>query len=137
MGYIQAIRAEHKAGKLRKQGVNATVGILNNERHREYAEVDPSIKCDFAMSVKGDSMIGACIKDGYTVFFHKQPTVEDGEIAAVMLDDVAALKRVRHLPGGMTILEACNPKYDPIFIGGDSNEHDFQILGKAVAFQGY
>lgn len=39
-------------------------------------------------------MIGARIYDGDIVFIHKQEMVDDGEIAAVLIDDEATLKRV-------------------------------------------
>jgi SOS-response transcriptional repressors (RecA-mediated autopeptidases) len=111
--------------------------IYAEEQYGEYVEVDRSIKCDFALLAKGDSMIEAGIKDGYSVFIRKQDSVDNGEIAAVVLDDEATLKRVRQMPGGIVLLEACNPKYDPIMIGGESESRTVRILGKAVFFQGY
>ena len=41
----------------------------------------------------GDSMIGARIHDGDIVFIKQQPLVENGQIAAVLIDDEATLKR--------------------------------------------
>ncbi|MBE5798361.1 MAG: repressor LexA [Clostridiales bacterium] len=95
------------------------------------AEVD----CDFALRCRGDSMIGARIYDGDIVFIKKQDTVMDGEIAAVILDDDATLKRVYRLADGRIELRAENPMYKSIIVGGDAETRSFHILGKAVAFQ--
>ena len=111
--------------------------IYAEEQYGEYAEIDISVNCDFVLLAKGDSMIDAGIKEGYAVFIRKQSTVENGEIAAVILDNEATLKRVRFMPGGITLLEPCNPKHDPILISGNDETQNVQILGKAVAFQGY
>lgn len=97
--------------------------------------IESGFQCDFALRAKGDSMIGARIQDGDVVFIRKQDTVEDGQIAAVILDDDATLKRVRYLPGGMTMLQAENSKYPPIIIGGAGETRTARILGLAVAFQ--
>ncbi len=102
-----------------------------------YAVCTDKINCDFALRAKGDSMIGARIHDGDIVFIRKQPSVADGEIAAVIIDDETTLKRVRFVPGGITMLMAENPKYAPIIIGGEGETRVVKILGKAVAFQGY
>lgn len=58
-----------------------------------YVEVGTQIKCDFCLRAKGDSMIDARIHDGDVVFIKKQPEVENGEIAAVIIDDETTLKR--------------------------------------------
>lgn len=105
------------------------------EEFEGYVEVGSKIACDFALRAKGDSMIGARIHDGDIVFIRKQPTVMDGEIAAVVIDDETTLKRVRFVPGGITMLMAENPKYSPIIIGGEGETRVARILGKAVAFQ--
>ena len=101
-----------------------------------YVEVGATVHADFALRAKGDSMIGARIQDGDLVFIRQQDTVQSGEIAAVLIDDDAALKRVRYLPGGLTMLQAENPAYEPIFVGGEGETRCVRILGKAIAFQG-
>lgn len=111
--------------------------IYAQEQYGEFADVESNIRCDFALLAKGDSMIDVGIKEGYLVFIQKQDTVNNGEIAAVVLDDEATLKRVRRFPGGLTMLEACNPAYEPILIGGRLETRTVRILGRAVAFQGY
>lgn len=93
------------------------------------------IECDFALRCKGDSMIGARIMDGDVVFIRQQEYVDDGSIAAVLIDDDATLKRVYHLADGRIELRAENPKYRSIIVGGEDDARIYKILGKAVAFQ--
>lgn len=106
------------------------------QEFESYVEAGAKIHADFALRAKGDSMTGARIQDGDIVFIRRQDTVNNGEIAAVLIDDEAALKRIRYLPGGMTMLQAENPAYEPIFIGGEGETRVVRILGKAIAFQG-
>ena len=107
--------------------------ITADEEHDCYVEADTE-RADFCLRVKGDSMIGARIYDGDTVFIHAQPDVEDGEIAVVLIDDEATLKRVYKL-GDRVVLRAENPAYPPMeFHKADGKT--LRILGKAIAFQG-
>ena len=104
----------------------------------EYATIEESVVCDFALIAQGDSMIGDRIHSGDVVFIRKQDSVRDGEIAAIALDDELTLKRVRRImgPGGrvaFTQLLPSNPAYDPIEIGGEEETRCVNILGKAVA----
>lgn len=108
---------------------------FSGEDFEAYVEVGTNVRADFALRAKGDSMIGARIQDGDLVFIRQQESVNSGEIAAIIIDDETALKRVRFLPGGMIMLQAENPNYEPIFI--DQQEtRQVRVLGKAVAFQG-
>ncbi|SEH77702.1 repressor LexA [Halobacillus karajensis] len=78
----------------------------------------------FYLRTKGDSMSGARIHDGDLVLIRQQPDVEDGEIAAVLIDDEAVLKRV-YKRNNTCILQSENPNYPPRFISDD-----VKILGK-------
>ena len=91
---------------------------------------------DFCLTAKGDSMIGARIFDGDEVFIQQTDLVNNGEIAAVVVEGEATLKRVYYFPEEeKLVLAAENPDYaDLVFVGPDL-EH-IHILGKAVAFQG-
>ena len=93
------------------------------------------IDADFCLRAKGDSMIGARIMDGDIVFIRNQPMVDNGEIAAVIIDDEATLKRVYYdRDAGKLMLVPENPKYSPLmYVGEELN--NIRILGKAVAFQ--
>ena len=100
-----------------------------------FAVVGNAVKCDFALRCQGDSMINARIYDGDVVFIKKQEFVDDGTIAAVLIDDEATLKRVYKLSDGRIELRAENPVYKPIVVGGEGETRTFRVLGKAVAFQ--
>lgn len=109
--------------------------IVANEEYEEYIELSSGPDVDFCLRVRGDSMIDARICDGDLVFIRRQPTVENGEIAAVLIDDEVTLKRVYRTPDGI-ILKAENQKYEPIFFS-NRDAKQIRILGKAVAFQSY
>lgn len=79
-------------------------------------------------------MTGARIYDGDIVFIRSQPTVENGEIAAVIINDEATLKRV-YLKNGQLTLVAANPEYEPMVFSGRELE-TIHIIGKAVKFLG-
>lgn len=100
-----------------------------------YTAVGAQIDCDFALRCSGDSMIDARIYDGDIVFIRRQDYVDDGTIAAVLIDDEATLKRVYHLADGRVELRAANARYAPIIVGGENETRSLRILGKAVAFQ--
>ncbi len=107
--------------------------ILALEEHHDYIEVDGNIRVDFCLRVRGDSMIDARIQDGDLVFVRQQPTVENGEIAVVMIDDEVTLKRFYRTNGGV-ILKPENSKYQPMYYTAEDFKN-IQILGKAVLFQ--
>jgi repressor LexA len=114
--------------------IAAGVPIFAEQEFESYALVGSEVQCDFALRVKGDSMTDANILDGYIVFIRQQPTVNDGEIAAVIIDDEATLKRVYQTKDHVTLV-AANPQYAPIVIT-EVDAKSVSILGKAVAFQG-
>ncbi len=67
----------------------------------------------FYLKAKGDSMTGARIFEGDLLLIRKQPEVENGEIAAVLIGDEAVLKRV-YFNGDQLILQSENAAYPPI-----------------------
>ncbi len=108
-----------------------------NEDRESYVMAGTDIKADFCLKASGDSMINARISDGDIVFIRKQDIVENGEIAAVVVnnENEATLKRLFYYrEKGLLILKAENPTYeDLIFTGEEINE--IHVLGKAIAFQ--
>ncbi len=80
----------------------------------------------FMLEVRGDSMIEAAICDGDWVVVRQQPTAENGEIVAALLDNEATVKTFKRTPGQIWLLPH-NPDYSPI----DGNHAS--ILGKVVA----
>ena len=69
----------------------------------------------FALRVQGDSMINAGIKAGDIAIINQQPEVNNGEIAAVLIDDEATLKRVM-LEKNRIRLKAENDQFQDIII---------------------
>lgn len=105
-----------------------------DEDRESYIEAGADIGADFCLRANGDSMINARIHDGDIVFIRSMPQVENGQIAAVIIDDEATLKRVYYYAGKMIVLHAENPKYsDIVYEGADLDK--VHILGLAVAFQ--
>ena len=109
--------------------------ILTDEEHDSFVMSGTNLDADFCLRAKGDSMIGARIQDGDIVFIKKSDMVANGEIAAVVIEDEATLKRVYYYPEkSKLILTPENPRYEPlVFMGPELDE--IHILGKAVAFQ--
>ena len=77
-------------------------------------------------------MINARIFDGDIVYIRQQEEVANGEIAAVLIDDNATLKRVK-IYEDRIVLEPANPLHDPLVFRGEEM-NTVHILGKAVAF---
>lgn len=103
--------------------------ILAEENIETYDEVPSEWHADFTLLCQGDSMEPK-IKDGDVVAIHSQPYVENGEIAAVRIDNEATLKRV-FVYNDHIELRAENPTFPTILrIGEDMNT--IHIEGKAV-----
>lgn len=105
--------------------------ILADEHIEAFLPCDTGVHADFGLIVSGDSMIGADIHDGDVVFIRSQPVVDDGQIAAVRIDDDATLKRFYKNPDGCTLV-SMNPQYPPM-IFNSNNCDSIQIIGLAVA----
>ena len=109
--------------------------IYAEQEHESYAVTDSNTDADFCLRAHGDSMIGARIYDGDVVFIRAQNQVDNGEIAAVIINDEATLKRVYFYPEeGKLVLSPENPRFAPlVYVGDELNR--IKIIGKAVAFQ--
>lgn len=110
------------------------VPILAKENIEGYAELDKRVHADFALRCVGDSMINAHIFDGDLVFIKRQDDVDNGEIAAVVIEDEATLKRVYKYPSRVE-LRPENPLCQVLQFEGPDLEQ-VRIIGKAVAFLG-
>ncbi|MBE6646103.1 MAG: helix-turn-helix domain-containing protein [Ruminococcaceae bacterium] len=96
---------------------------------------DADTDADFCLIAKGDSMKDARINSGDTVFIKKADTVNNGEIAAIIINDEATLKRVYYYPeSSKLMLISENSNYEPMVYSGDELEK-IRIIGKAVAFK--
>lgn len=108
--------------------------IFADEDREHYIMADMDIDADFCLTAKGDSMINARIYNGDIVFIKEMPIVENGDIAAVIIEDEATLKRVYYYPDdNMLQLVAENPKYKPLVYQGPELD-TIRILGRAVYF---
>ena len=107
--------------------------ILAEENIEDWVDLPRHIHADYALTCRGESMIGAGICDGDVVYIRQQPEVQNGQIAAVRVDeDTATLKRF-YREGGTVTLVAENPAIPPqVFSGADRGR--LSVLGLAVAF---
>ena len=106
--------------------------ITAEQNVQDMVDVPENISCDFCLRCHGDSMIDTGIHDNDVVYIKIQPTVDDGEIAAVRIGDEATLKRVYYDGGTITLVPA-NSAYRPHSYSGPELA-DIQIEGKAVGY---
>lgn len=86
----------------------------------------------FALQIKGDSMEPR-IKEGDVVIVRKQPDVESGEVAIVLVNgDEATIKKVQKFNGGINLVPS-NPAYEVKTYSNDDIESlPVSIIGKVV-----
>lgn len=84
----------------------------------------------FALRCQGDSMY-PLIPNGAIAIIRQQTDVEDGEIAAVLINGEATLKKVLHV-GKTVVLRPANPEYKDIILDKD---HPGTILGKMIKYE--
>lgn len=106
--------------------IAAGTPILATENIESYLLLDQEYKVDFALRVKGDSMVDAGINDGDIALIVKNKPIDNGEIYAVMIDESATLKKIYKHEDCFT-LQACNSKYEPIVVREEDNPY---IIGK-------
>ena len=85
----------------------------------------------FALHVKGDSMIHAGIFDGDIAVLRPGPDFSDGDIAAVVVEEEATLKRVFKTKRGLR-LHAENPIYPDRLVAPDQIKQSFRLAGVLV-----
>ena len=106
--------------------------ILAQENIEGYLSLNPDDTADFCLICKGDSMLPRC-QNGDLVLIRKQPTVENGEIAAVRIGDEATLKKVYRSAPDTLMLIAENSDFPPIVLTKDEI-NSVSIEGKAIGF---
>lgn len=105
--------------------------LFAEQNYEGYFMLDENLAgADFCLRAKGDSMIEANIFERDLVFFKKTNDVENGTIAAVLIDDEATLKRISKSED-MLILQPCNRIYSPIIIKPEDDKR-ILILGEMV-----
>lgn len=95
----------------------------------------PHLKGEFfSLQVQGDSM-NHIVDDGLYAVIRRQPTVNNGEIAVVLIEhQIGMLKRFYRIDD-MVILkpDSSNPKHEPMIFTGEKI-NDIKILGKFIGF---
>ena len=109
--------------------------IYANEDLEGYIYIDEDIGADFCLRAQGDSMVNARIFDGDILYIKKQDMVDDGEIAVVLIEDEATVKRVYYDRENNTItLMPENPTYKMMRYSG-AQLNQIRILGKVLCGQ--
>lgn len=109
------------------------IPILAEQNITDYIDLPTHINADYALTCKGESMVNIGINDGDVVYIRQQEDVENGQVAAVMVDeDEATLKRFYHT-GNVIQLVAENSTIPPsVYIGEEITR--IRVLGLAVAY---
>jgi repressor LexA len=84
----------------------------------------------FMLRVRGESMIEAGVLDGDLVVVREQPSVEQGEMCAALVDGEATVKFFRRTRAGEVFLDPANEAFEPIPVHA---EQDAAIMGKVVS----
>lgn len=109
--------------------------IFAYETRDAYISVGDDLDADFCLTAKGDSMINARIFDGDILFVKKQSIVNNGEIAVVLVEDEATVKRVYYdKENNIITLMPENPTYKPMRYTGAELDR-IRILGKVILGQ--
>ena len=104
------------------------MAIENIEAHIPIPhEIIHNVKEAFALTVKGDSMIGAHIMPKDMVVIKPQNNADNGDLVAVLLGDEATVKHIQFTSTGVKLI-AANPAYDPIEV----KREDSKIIGKVI-----
>lgn len=95
-----------------------------------------------ALRIKGDSMEPR-ICEGDVIIIHIQPTVDNGDLAAVRVNDhytdgvCATCKKVKFTSDGGIMLMSINPAYEPMYFSRKQiREEGVEIIGKVVELRG-
>lgn len=111
--------------------IAAGIPLWAEQNFEEYLPISPILFGGgelFALHVIGNSMTGAGIKNGDIAVIKSQDIVGNGEIAAVLIDREATLKRV-FLSSDSLILKSDNPDFEDIEYPGNENS-PIHILGR-------
>ena len=82
----------------------------------------------FVLEVRGDSMIGAQIRDGDFVIVERRSTANEGEMVVAMVEGESTLKTYHREPDGSVRLQPANDAYEPIYVRGG----DFRLEGVVI-----
>jgi len=139
-GYLKRLASKSRAIELteaQQKGIPILASITAGSPDMVYEDIQGYLNPDdlflgrlsqndvFALKVKGDSMTDAGINDGDIAVIKKQPTAQDGDIiAALVNNNEATLKTFRHR-NKTAYLEPANHNYQPI-------HKEFSVIGKLI-----
>nr|WP_195282578.1 S24 family peptidase [Harryflintia acetispora] len=136
----QPVEGAHTGIKIPVLGyVRAGIPIEAVQEILDYEEITPEMAAQgehFALQVTGNSMEPR-FQEGDVVIVRRQPDVDDGNIAVVLVDgNDATVKTVRKHKNGISLV-AMNPSYTPMFFTNDEIlELPVSIIGKVVELRG-
>lgn len=100
------------------------------EQEYETVELQEAVNADFCLRAKGNSMVDCGIMNNSLVFCKAQDVVDNGQIAVVIVDDSATVKRFYNY-GEIVILKPCNSEYEDLVYRGEELEK-IRVIGKVV-----
>lgn len=109
--------------------------ILAEENITDYVDVPEHINCDFALRCRGRSMINLGVKEGDIVYIRSQPEVQNGQIAAVIVDGMeaeATLKKFYRYDNQIVLVPANDEDKPFVYIGEEMAR--VHVQGLAVGF---
>ena len=115
--------------------VSAGLPMFCEENILDYEEISLSVAKQgeyFALRIRGDSMKPR-MQSGDVVIVRQQPTVDDGQVAVVLVNgDSATVKVIRHTGDGLSLIPT-NPDYSPLVFTADAvKQLPVRILGRVV-----
>jgi repressor LexA len=110
--------------------------ILAEENRDDAIPLDPAFfgsKEAFALHVKGDSMIGAAIRDGDLAIVRPQQEAGNGDVVAVLVEEMEmeGTLKIWHCTNETIELHAANPAYSPLIFTGEERSR-VRIVGKLI-----
>ena len=109
--------------------------ILAEQNIIDYIDVPEHIQCDFALKCRGNSMIDLGVKDGDVVYIRSQPEVQNGQVAAVIVDGAeseATLKKFFRYDNHVMLIPANSEEAPFAFYGEEMSR--VHVQGLAVGF---
>ena len=113
--------------------IAAGAPIVAEERVEELYQLPKDLVGEgtlFMLRVRGESMVLAGVLPGDYVVVRQQPTVEQGEMCAAMIEGEATVKFFRRTRSGEVFLDPANDGYEPIPVPSDQGS---VIIGRVVA----
>lgn len=112
--------------------INRSMFSLENIEKYESVEITDYI--NFCLRVKDDSMITSRIIEGDIVYVQKQETIENGELALILINKQELLIRRAYKVNGIISFRSDNPKFKEIILD-KKDKKDIKILGRVKAFK--